>query len=166
MESKSGDFARIGRSLIIKGDLSGSEDLYIDGEIEGTIELQGNGLIIGPNGQVRANVNAKTVVVHGKINGNIRSSDRTELRKSAVATGDVYTQRISIEDGAYFKGKVEIQKQGAAEASSETAAKMQPKAEIKVPETSVPVATGTSGAASSTPNVTSNKTGVTEVKKF
>ena len=166
MESKSGDFARIGRSLVIKGDLSGSEDLYIDGEIEGTIELQGNGLIIGPNGQVRANVNAKTVVVHGKINGNIRSSDRTELRKSAVATGDVFTQRISIEDGAYFKGKVEIQKQGAAEASSQPAARIQPKAEVRASETPTPAATGTTGAPSSQPSATSDQTPITEVKKF
>lgn len=164
MESKSGDFARIGRSLVIKGDLSGSEDLYVDGEIEGTVELQGNGLIIGPNGQVRANVNAKTVVIHGKINGNIRSSDRTELRKSAVATGDVFTQRISIEDGAYFKGKVEIQKQSAGESVPQPA-KIQPKAEAKAPEMAVP-ATGTSGAPASSPSITSDKTPVTEVKKF
>jgi cytoskeletal protein CcmA (bactofilin family) len=105
-----GDFANIGKSVVIKGELSGSEDLYVDGQVEGTIELRGNSLIIGPNGQVRANVNAKSVIVQGKMDGNIRSSERTELRKTAVATGDIITERVAIEEGAFFKGKVDIQK--------------------------------------------------------
>jgi cytoskeletal protein CcmA (bactofilin family) len=108
---KTGDFAHIGRSVVIKGELSGSEDLYVDGQVEGSIELRGNSLIIGPNGQVRANVNAKGVVVQGKLDGNIQASDRAELKKSAIAVGDISTQRIAIEDGAYFKGKVDIQKE-------------------------------------------------------
>ncbi|HZR55917.1 MAG TPA: polymer-forming cytoskeletal protein [Terriglobales bacterium] len=111
---KTGDFAHIGKSVVIKGELSGSEDLFVDGQVEGSIELAGNSLIIGPNGQVRANVNAKNVIVQGKMDGNIRSSDRTELRKSAIATGDIVTQRIAIEDGAFFNGKVEIQKDSKA----------------------------------------------------
>jgi cytoskeletal protein CcmA (bactofilin family) len=109
---KTGEFAHIGKSVIIKGELSGSEDLYIDGQVEGSIELSGNQLVIGPNGQVRANVNAKGVVVHGKLDGDIRATDRVELQKSAIAVGDVITKRISIEDGAYLKGKVEIQRDG------------------------------------------------------
>ena len=109
---KTVDFAHIGRSVVIKGELSGSEDLYVDGQVEGTIELHGNSLIIGPNGQVRANMNAKGVVVQGKLDGNIRATDRAELKKSAIIVGDIQTQRISIEDGAYFKGKVDIQKDG------------------------------------------------------
>jgi cytoskeletal protein CcmA (bactofilin family) len=108
---KSGEFAHIGKSVVIKGELSGSEDLYVDGEVEGTIQLQGNNLVIGPNGHVHADVNAKGVIVQGKLEGNIRASDRVELRKSAVIVGDIVTQRIAIEDGAYFKGKVEIQKE-------------------------------------------------------
>jgi cytoskeletal protein CcmA (bactofilin family) len=111
---KTGDFAHIGKSVIIKGELSGSEDLFVDGQVEGSIELAGNSLIIGPNGPVRANVNAKNVIVQGKMDGNIRSSDRTELRKTAIATGDIVTQRVAIEDGAFFNGKVEIQKDGKA----------------------------------------------------
>ena len=110
---KMGEFAHIGKSVVIKGELSGSEDLYIDGQVEGTIELAGNNLIIGPNGQVRANVNAKGVVVKGKLDGNIRASDRAELHKSAVIVGDIVAQRVAIEDGAYFKGRVEIQREGA-----------------------------------------------------
>lgn len=109
---KSGEFAHIGKSVIIKGELSGSEDLYVDGQVEGTIELQGNNLTVGPHGQVRANVNAKGVVVQGKLEGNVRASERTELRKSAIAVGDIVTQRMAIEEGAYFKGKVDIQRDG------------------------------------------------------
>jgi cytoskeletal protein CcmA (bactofilin family) len=97
---------------MIKGELSGSEDLYIDGQVEGTIELRGNNLTIGPNGQVHANVNAKGVVVQGKLEGNIHATQRAELRKSAVAKGDIITQRVSIEEGAFFKGKVDVQRDG------------------------------------------------------
>ena len=107
---KTAEFAHIGKSVIIKGELSGSEDLYVDGQVEGSIELPGNRLIIGPHGQVRANVNAKGVIVQGKLDGNIRASERAELTKSAIAVGDIVTQRIAIEEGAYFKGKVDIQK--------------------------------------------------------
>lgn len=110
---KTGEFAHIGKSVVIKGELSGSEDLYVDGTVEGSIELQGNNLVIGPNGHVRANVNAKGVVVQGKLDGNIHASERTELRKTAVAVGEIITQRVAIEDGAYFKGKVDIQKEAA-----------------------------------------------------
>lgn len=110
---KTDGFAHIGKSVVIKGELSGSEDLYVDGIVEGTIELQGNNLVIGPNGQVRARVHAKGVIVQGKLDGDIRASERTELRKSAVAVGDIVTQRVAIEDGAYFKGKIDIQKEAA-----------------------------------------------------
>src|SRR6202158_1790508 len=108
---KTAEFAHIGKSVIIKEDLSGSEDLYVDGQVEGSIELAGNRLIIGPHGQVRANVNAKGVIVQGKLDGNIRASARAELTKSAIAVGDIITQRVAIEEGAYFKGKVDIQKE-------------------------------------------------------
>jgi cytoskeletal protein CcmA (bactofilin family) len=104
------DVAHIGKSVVVKGELSGSEDLYLDGEVEGSIELTGHSLIIGPNGRVRANVNARDVVVHGKVDGNLRGSERVELKKSAILVGDIATQRIVVEDGAYFKGAVDIQK--------------------------------------------------------
>ena len=110
---KTTEFAHIGKSVIIKGELSGSEDLYIDGQVDGTIELRNNSLTIGPNGQVRADVNAKGVTIQGKVEGNINASDKLELRKSAITVGDITTQRITIEDGAYFKGKVNVQRDGA-----------------------------------------------------
>jgi cytoskeletal protein CcmA (bactofilin family) len=105
----SADLAQIGKSVVIKGDLSGSEDLYVDGQVEGSISLKNNSLTVGPNGQVKAAVEAKGVIVQGKLEGNVQASDRVELRKSAVVTGDISTQRISIEEGAYLKGKIDIQ---------------------------------------------------------
>ncbi|PYV62984.1 MAG: cell shape determination protein CcmA [Acidobacteria bacterium] len=111
-----GELAQIGKSVVIKGDLSGSEDLYVDGQVEGSISLKTNSLTVGPNGQVKASVEAKGVVVQGKLEGNVAASDRVELRKSAVVTGDISTQRISIEEGAYLKGKIDIQ--GKAEAKT------------------------------------------------
>jgi len=169
---KTGEFAHIGKSVIIKGELSGSEDLYVDGQVEGTIELQGNSLIIGPNGQVRANVNAKAVVVEGKLEGDIRASERAELKKSAIAVGDIVTQRVAIEDGAYFKGKVDIQKE-SAKPEALTATKSEPKAEARSAAAQVASGSGraTSGAAAgagsgSTVPAVAIKIPVTEPKKF
>jgi|SRR5437868_13531782 len=104
----SGDFAHIGKSVQIKGELSGSEDIYVDGQLEGSIQLSANSLTIGPNGRLRANVTAKNVIVGGVLDGNITAGERTEMRKTAVVNGDVQTRRIAIEEGAYFKGKLEI----------------------------------------------------------
>lgn len=120
----SGDFAHIGKSVSIKGELSGSEDIYVDGQVEGSIQLSGNSLTVGPNGRVRANVSAKNVTVGGSLDGNIQATERTELRKTAVVNGDVQTKRIAIEEGAYFKGKLEISQEAkspvAAAAASST----------------------------------------------
>jgi len=104
------DVATIGKSVVVKGELSGSEDLYVDGEVEGSISLRGQSLTVGPNGRVRANIEARNVIVHGQVDGNLRATDRVDLRKSASLTGDISTARISIEDGAYFKGTIDIQK--------------------------------------------------------
>jgi cytoskeletal protein CcmA (bactofilin family) len=108
MESYRADVAHIGKSVIIKGELSGSEDLYLDGEVEGNIDLHDHNLVIGPNGKVRANVSAREVIVHGKVDGNIVGVDKVELKKSAVLSGDISTQRIVIVDGAFFMGGIDI----------------------------------------------------------
>jgi len=110
-----GEMIFIGQSVVIKGELSCGEDLYIDGQVEGTIDPKGNRLTIGPHGRVKANVNASAVVVQGKLDGSIQASDRVDLKQSAVVTGDIATQRISIDDGAYFKGRVNIQKESPKE---------------------------------------------------
>jgi cytoskeletal protein CcmA (bactofilin family) len=136
------EFAHIGKSVIIKGELSGSEDLFVDGVVEGTIELRNNNLVIGPNGKVKANVHAKGVVVQGKLEGDIRASQRAELRKTAVAVGDVFTQRIAIEEGAYFKGKVDIQQEAAKPISGQTT-KSEPE-----PKSSTQVSTASASATS------------------
>lgn len=104
--------ASIGKSVIIRGELSGSEDLFIDGQVEGTIELREHNLTVGPNGRVNAHVNAKEIVVQGAVKGNLRAADRVEIRKSGSVTGDLVAARIVIEDGAFFKGSIDIQKGG------------------------------------------------------
>src|SRR3954470_12543071 len=104
--------ASIGKSLVIKGEVSGSESLYIDGRVEGTINLAGNRVTVGPNGVVNANVNAREIVVIGKLKGNLVASDRVDIRNEGSLTGDVIAQRISIEDGAFFKGGIDIRKPG------------------------------------------------------
>ena len=109
-ETSKGAVAHIGKSVVIRGELSGSEDLYIDGQVEGTIELREHNLTVGPNGRVQANVNAKEVVIHGTLKGNVHAIDRVEIRKSGSLVGDLVAARVMIEDGAYFKGSIDIQK--------------------------------------------------------
>ena len=104
--------AHIGKSVLVKGELSGSEDLYIDGQVEGTIELREHNLTVGPNGRVDANINAKEVILLGTVKGNIRAAERVEIRKSGSLIGDLVAARVTIEDGAYFKGSIDIQKPG------------------------------------------------------
>ncbi len=102
------DVGHIGKSVQIKGELTGSEDLYLDGSIEGTVDLRDHSLIIGPNGKIKATISARDLVVHGRVEGNITATGRVELRKSCTLIGDVSTQRIVIEDGAFFKGAIDI----------------------------------------------------------
>jgi cytoskeletal protein CcmA (bactofilin family) len=123
---RSAELATIGKSVVVKGELSGSEDLYVDGEVEGSIALRGQTLTVGPNGRVRANVEARNVVVHGRIDGDVHATDRVDLRKTASLSGDISTSRISIEDGAFFKGTIDIQKPEPAAASVKGDARPQP----------------------------------------
>jgi cytoskeletal protein CcmA (bactofilin family) len=108
------DQATIGKSLVIKGEVTGSESLYIDGRVEGSINLSGNRVTIGRNGVVAANISAREIVVLGKVRGNLTASDRVDIRSDGSLTGDVVAARISIEDGAFFKGGIDIRKAGAA----------------------------------------------------
>lgn len=104
--------AAIGKSLVIKGEVSGSESLYIDGKVEGTINLPGNRVTVGSNGQVNANVTAREVIVQGKVVGNVTASDRLKVHGEGSLTGDAVAQRISLDDGAFFKGKIDIRGSG------------------------------------------------------
>jgi cytoskeletal protein CcmA (bactofilin family) len=100
--------ATIGRSLVIKGEVSGSESLYIDGRVEGTIRLEDSRLTVGRNGVVVANISAKEVVIMGTVTGNIQCTDRLDIRSEGSLIGDVATPRICVEDGAMVKGAVEV----------------------------------------------------------
>ena len=108
--------ATIGRSLVIKGEVSGTESLYIDGRVEGTVNFAGHRVTIGDNGSAAANISAREVVILGKVQGNIQSSDRLDIRSQGSLTGDVVTQRISVEDGAFLQGSVQVR---AAEQKTE-----------------------------------------------
>jgi cytoskeletal protein CcmA (bactofilin family) len=116
-----GEQATIGKSLIVKGELTGSESLYIDGKVEGAINLPGNRVTVGRNGQVAANIVAREIVVLGKVRGNCQASDRVDIRSEGSLTGDVIAARISIEDGAFFKGGIDIRKPGGTDLKGGTA---------------------------------------------
>jgi cytoskeletal protein CcmA (bactofilin family) len=98
----------LGKSVMVKGQIISREDLTIDGEVEGTVELQEHRLTVGPNGKVTAAVKAREIVVVGTIHGNVEASDKIDIRKDAKLVGDIRTARIVIEDGAYFKGNIDI----------------------------------------------------------
>jgi len=116
------DQATIGKGLYIKGEISGSESLFIDGKVEGSINLPGNRVTVGRNGQVAASVTAREIVVLGKIRGNVCASDRVDIRAEGALTGDVAAARISIEDVAFFKGGIDIRKPDAKPATNATTA--------------------------------------------
>jgi cytoskeletal protein CcmA (bactofilin family) len=98
----------IGKSVVVRGELSGSEDLYLDGDLEGTITLTDSRLTIGPNARVVANLIVRDLVVLGNLKGNVRAAGRIELRESAIVSGDIVAARLSIEDNAVIKGRVEL----------------------------------------------------------
>jgi cytoskeletal protein CcmA (bactofilin family) len=132
--------ATIGRSVVIKGEVSGTESLYIDGRIEGTVNFAEHRVTIGRNGSVAANISAREVVILGKVQGNIQCSDRLDIRSEGALTGDVVTQRISVEDGAILKGSVQVravehkhdksQAQKQTQAEPKSAATEQPRAAV------------------------------------
>jgi cytoskeletal protein CcmA (bactofilin family) len=106
--------ASIGKSVVIKGQIFSREDLFLDGEIEGTVEVPENRLTIGPHGKLQASIRAREVVVLGVVHGNVEAGERIDIRKESRLVGDIKTGRIIIEDGAYFKGSIDIVKPEAA----------------------------------------------------
>jgi cytoskeletal protein CcmA (bactofilin family) len=98
----------IGKSVIIRGDLTGKEDLYIDGDVEGTVALPDSRLTIGPNARVRADLSVRDVVIFGQLTGNVKAAGRVELRQSAIVKGDILADRLSIEESAVLSGRVEL----------------------------------------------------------
>jgi cytoskeletal protein CcmA (bactofilin family) len=108
------DVVNIGKSVVIKGELSGSEDLTIEGQVEGKIELRQNVLTIGPNGKIKAQVFAKAVIVLGEVVGNVTASEKVDIRDNGSVDGDLVSPRVAIAEGAHFRGSIDMQRQGAA----------------------------------------------------
>jgi cytoskeletal protein CcmA (bactofilin family) len=108
------DIVNIGKSVVIKGELNGSEDLTIEGHVEGTIQLRDHVLTIGPNGRIKAQVFAKSVIVLGEVTGNVTASDKVDIRDNGSVDGDIIAPRVAIAEGAHFRGSVDMQRKGAA----------------------------------------------------
>ena len=116
------DNVNIGKSVVIKGELNGSEDLTIEGHVEGTIQLRDHVLTIGPNGKIKAQVFAKSVIVLGEVTGNVTASDKVDIRDNGSVDGDIVSPRVAIAEGAHFRGSVDMQRKAGA---------AQPKADAK-----------------------------------
>jgi cytoskeletal protein CcmA (bactofilin family) len=110
------DIVNIGKSVVIKGELNGSEDLTIEGHVEGTIQLRDHVLTIGPNGRIKAQVFAKSVIVLGEVTGNVTASDKVDIRDNGSVDGDIISPRVAIAEGAHFRGSVDMQRKAAASA--------------------------------------------------
>jgi len=110
------DIVNIGKSVVIKGELNGSEDLTIEGHVEGTIQLRDHVLTIGANGRIKAQVFAKAVIVLGEVTGNVTASDKVDIRDGGSVDGDIISPRVAIAEGAHFRGSVDMQRKGSAPA--------------------------------------------------
>src|SRR2546426_3412538 len=108
------DIVNIGKSVVIKGELNGSEDLTIEGHVEGTIQLREHVLTIGPNGRIKAQVFAKAVIVLGEVTGNVTASDKVDIRDNGSVDGDIVSPRVAIAEGAHFRGSVDMQRKATA----------------------------------------------------
>jgi cytoskeletal protein CcmA (bactofilin family) len=138
--------ATIGKSVRVVGQIFTKEDLYVDGDVEGTIESHENKVTVGPNGRVQASIKAREVIVLGQVQGDVETSDKVDLRKDAKLVGNITTARISIEDGALFKGSIDIKKPEPKTASAASATAVPPPAP-KPAGTPVAAGVGTPGAA-------------------
>jgi len=136
------DTVNIGKSVVIKGELSGSEDLTIEGQVEGKIELRQNILTIGPNAKIKAQVFAKAVVIQGEVHGNVTASEKVDIRDAGSVDGDLSAPRVAIADGAHFRGSIDMQRAGAPKQAGETkAAEQKPAAPAPPAPTPTPVTT-------------------------
>ena len=113
------DIVNIGKSVVIKGELTGSEDLTVEGHVEGTIQLRDHALTIGPNGRIKAQIFAKTVVVLGEVTGNVTAGEKVDIRENGSVDGDLVAPRIAIAEGAHFRGSVDMQRKAAPMAKAD-----------------------------------------------
>jgi len=149
--SRSQGTATIGKSLRVKGTLGGQEDVYVDGEVEGNIELEDNTLTVGPNGNINADVKAKNITVLGRLTGNVFAGERIEIRKTGSLEGDVTSRRIVIEDGAVFRGSIDIVKPEPAP--------------VKVAPKEAPAPKEATGSPAPKPTVAQEKSAPAQVKQ-
>jgi cytoskeletal protein CcmA (bactofilin family) len=131
------DMVNIGKSVVIKGELTGSEDLTIEGQVEGKVELKQNVLTIGPNGRIKAQIVAKAVVVQGEVTGNITATERVDIRDAGSVDGDLSAPRVAIADGAHFRGSIDMQKSGAAKPMEHKPSEQKPATQTTSPSTVV-----------------------------
>jgi cytoskeletal protein CcmA (bactofilin family) len=146
------DIVNIGKSVVIKGELNGSEDLTIEGHVEGTIQLRDHVLTIGPNGRIKAQVFAKSVIVLGEVTGNVTASDKVDIRDNGSVDGDIVAPRVAIAEGAHFRGSVDMQRKGVGQqgqaakpaqpAQPPAAAPQQPQAQQSSPPAGAPQRVG------------------------
>ena len=133
------DVVNIGKSVVIKGELNGSEDLTIEGQVEGKIELKDHVLTIGPNGKIKAQVFAKALIVLGEVNGNVTASEKVEIRDGGSVDGDIVSPRVAIAEGAHFRGSVDMQRKGtqsgqaSQRSTAQAAAQQQTAAQVAQP---------------------------------
>jgi cytoskeletal protein CcmA (bactofilin family) len=123
------DVVNIGKSVVIKGELNGSEDLTVEGHVEGKIELRDHVLTIGPNGKIKAQVFAKAVIVLGEVNGNVTATEKVDIRDGGSVDGDIVSPRVAIAEGAHFRGSVDMQRKGGQQpqAKGDSAQGQQPR---------------------------------------
>src|SRR5215813_8810423 len=119
------DVVNIGKSVVIKGELNGSEDLTVEGHVEGKIELRDHVLTIGPNGKIKAQVFAKAVIVLGEVNGNVTATEKVDIRDGGSVDGDIISPRVAIAEGAHFRGSVDMQRKGGQSQSKADNAQVQ-----------------------------------------
>jgi cytoskeletal protein CcmA (bactofilin family) len=132
------DIVNIGKSVVIKGELNGSEDLTIEGHVEGTIQLKDNVLTIGPNGRIKAQVFAKAVIVLGEVTGNVTASDKVDIRDNGSVDGDIISPRVAIAEGAHFRGSVDMQRKGAPAQPAASSGGAKPQAAAQQSQTAQP----------------------------
>jgi len=129
------DVVNIGKSVVIKGELNGSEDLTVEGHVEGKIELRDHVLTIGPNGKIKAQVFAKAVIVLGEVNGNVTASEKVDIRDGGSVDGDIISPRVAIAEGAHFRGSVDMQRKGQPQGQTQQQPQQQSRATQQQPQT-------------------------------
>jgi cytoskeletal protein CcmA (bactofilin family) len=125
--------ASIGKSIVINGELSGSEDLTIEGQVDGTIELRDHVLTVGSNGRIKAQVAAKSIIVLGQVTGNLTATEKVDIRENGSVEGDIVAPRVAIADGSHFRGTIDMQRKEHPASTDRTVVALKPEAKAPMP---------------------------------